>query len=106
MKMWIMLILLSSMFVISQKLKSYERRVTSRRKELLFRWKAARSERTRWKDDRVCFFDFNHSEYQRLFEIEIGAEDVYLMYVGKHARGISIVDYHLEKRQSEQEESI
>lgn len=85
---------------VKKRIRRHLRRIDT----LIHCWRLARNERERWKEDHKAFFNFNHPEYQRLFEIEIGAEDIYLMFAGRHARGISMTDYLLEKRLFEQGE--
>jgi hypothetical protein len=63
----------------------------------------ARQERQWWYKDHQMFFDFYHPEYQRLWEIEIGAEALYIIraqgFIGRLATHayISWSDYRIEK---------
>lgn len=75
----------------------------SKRELLLEKWRSARQERQQWYEDHRLFFDFYHPEYQRLWEIEIGAEALYIFQeqgcLGRLTRHVHISwdDYKAEK---------
>ena len=72
------------------------------------KWKTARVERLLWKDEH--WFNFDDPEYQRLWEIEIGAEDLYLIRINSVCHGTSVSwqdytqDYTYEREESEPQE--
>jgi hypothetical protein len=74
------------------------------------KWKMAREERLLWRDEHLHLsyfnFDFNDPEYQRLWNIEIGAEDLYLQRISIACSGamISWYDYTCEREESEHQE--
>jgi len=67
------------------------------------KWKTAREKRLLWKDSHPWFYDFDDPEYQRLWEIEIGAGDLYLLSIGGISPGISWSDWRFERRKAEQD---
>ncbi len=90
---------------ISEYIKSRNLLRESVRKSIFNKYHSARWQRMEWKKDHVDFFDFNHPDYQRLWEIEIGAEDLYLLHLNGIYSGASWSDYQFEKRKFEQENS-
>jgi hypothetical protein len=68
------------------------------------KWKTARKERLLWKDEH--WFNFDDPEYQRLWEIEIGAEEFYLIRINSvcHSASVSWQDYTHEREESEHQE--
>ena len=73
---------------------------------LRLKWKTAREERLLWKDEHWLNFNFDDPEYQRLWEIEIGAEDLYLIWIDSvcHGASVSWHDYTHEREESEHQE--
>lgn len=71
------------------------------------KWNTARERRFLWKDEHMSCFNFDDPEYQRLWDIEIGAEDLYLLYISItcHSPGISWRDYTYEREESEPQEN-
>ncbi len=100
--MWLLIILLALGFAVQIYVRAYLECKDSKRSLLIKRWKLAREERIEWRES-YGWMDFNHPEYQRLWEIEIGAEDLYLLYNKGISYGISWSDYCFEKRLAEQE---
>lgn len=84
--------------VLRHQVKSGTHRTTLLRK----RWIIARTQRQLWKKTHHFIFDFHHHEYQRLFQIEIGAEDLYLLSLSPLVieDNISWTDYDREQEQS------
>lgn len=72
-------------------------------KLLMEKWKLAREKRELWKEEHVWLFNFDDPEYQRLWEIEIGAEDLYLLSISGISSGISWSDWRFEQKQANQE---
>jgi|GEM_PF-1593325 hypothetical protein len=70
------------------------------------KWKTARKERLLWRDEHWLNFNFDDPEYQRLWEIEIGAEDLYLIRINSvcHGASVSWQDYTHEREESEHQE--
>jgi uncharacterized small protein (DUF1192 family) len=66
------------------------------------KWKTAREERIAWQE-RYQWLGFDHPEYQKLWEIEIGAEDLYLLSIGGISPGISWSDWRFERRKAERD---
>lgn len=60
------------------------------------KWKLARKERLLWRNSNPYSFNFNHYEYQRLWEIEIGAEMNYIITSGRLV-SISWYEYCAER---------
>lgn len=58
--------------------------------QLFHKWCNARHKRVRWKEDRAAFFDFDHPEYQRMWMVEIGAEDVWFMKLPENQSWLKI----------------
>ncbi len=97
------LIVLTSLLLIALGLQIVKRKVKTWEARLDFlssRWQSARQRRLRYVEDHP-FFNFRDTEYQRLFEIEIGAEDLYLLHRSRFAKGVNISwrDYCHEQRE-------
>ncbi|MDR3558098.1 MAG: hypothetical protein P4L61_01055 [Candidatus Pacebacteria bacterium] len=95
--MWSMLILLTFSLAISQWLKAYLERKDSERKLLMEKWKTVREQRISWQESHP-WLGFDNADYQELWEIEIGAEDLYLLCINGISPGISWSDYCFEKK--------
>ena len=100
--MWLLLIILTFLLVFTQVLKAWAKRKDAEIKLLLEKWETAREERIAWKE-RYQWLGFDHPEYQKLWEIEIGAEDLYLLYIRGISLGISWSDWRFERRKAEQD---
>lgn len=79
----------------------YIRIFDKKREFFLFEWTKARDERYSWIKKHSYGYDFNDSEYQKLFEIEIGAEILYLIHTDffvfpSKFQAISWSDYVIE----------
>ncbi len=61
-------------------IRVYSARKESTRQLLHSAWRLAREHRQQWYEDHRSFFDFYHDEYQRLWDIEIGAEVLYIFH--------------------------
>jgi len=110
-KVMITVILLICGFAVSLCCKFFaklDKDTRFRQNFLMGRWKRARDERMRWKNDHQ-WASFDDPEYQRLWEIEIGAEDLYLLSMMSWPRingyDTSWHDYCYEQDQAEQETS-
>ena len=82
---------------VKERLATYE----AESKLLQEKWKTAREFRLFWKDKHPFDFNFNDPEYQTLWEVEIGAEDLYLLHISNicHGACISWTDYKLEEKE-------
>jgi hypothetical protein len=71
----------------------------------LEKWKTAREERKLWEDSHLSCFDFDDPDYQQLWNIEIGAEDLYLLQMSKtcYCANISWEDYKFEREKYQKE---
>ncbi|MDE2188349.1 MAG: hypothetical protein KGJ35_01315 [Patescibacteria group bacterium] len=98
------LILLSCTLIVSQAFKKRYTKWERRRQAFENSWKDARKKRIEWKEDHA-WLDFDHPEYQSLWESEIGAEDLYLMYIGRTSPSISWSDYCAERSEAEHDDS-
>ncbi|MEN9524474.1 MAG: hypothetical protein RL536_543 [Candidatus Parcubacteria bacterium] len=61
----------------------------------------AREKRLLWRDSNLSCYDFDHPEYQELWEMEIGAEDIYLLSINGLVHGMSWADYCHERQEFE-----
>jgi len=106
MKYNLVIITLALILVASQYIKNHFALYDARAKLLRKKWKAARKARLLWKDEHTLCFNFGDPEYQKLWEIEIGAEDLYLLYSDSvlfHGISMSWQDYKFEQKESERE---
>lgn len=73
---------------------------------LLEKWNTARERRLLWKDQHLWNFNFDDPEYQELWEIEIGAEECYLLGIGNRFGDtrLSWQNYIEEREKSKLEE--
>lgn len=74
----------------------------ARQKLYLAKWAVAQEKRKLWEDQHYFDLDFKDSEYQRRWEVEIGAEYLYLMSINGFGRAISWDDYCLARKQRSQ----
>ena len=98
----ILLLAIPVLQVIKAKMKTFE----AESDLLMEKWKLARDRRRGWKEDHRFSFNFNNSEYQTLWDLEIGSEYIYLLHLsdaGIKGDNISWADYCIEKRQAEEE---
>lgn len=101
--MWWIVILIAVAIPWLHVLRERTLRKNSERELLLTRWKSAQQERRWWYQDHQTFFDFYHPEYQKLWEVEIGAEALYIFYeqrgLGRFTKHVhtSWSDYKMEK---------
>jgi len=108
--MWLLFIFLTLVLASRPYFKSRKALKESRQKLLLEKWKTAREQRILWQES-YRWLSFDHPEYQKLWEIEIGAEMLYLLHteltvLGMNLfRGVSISwsDYCFERKKAEQE---
>jgi hypothetical protein len=56
-----------------------------------------------WKEEHP-WLNFEHPEYQELWEIEIGAEDLYLLSIKGAKPSTSWSEYNLEQAEAEDED--
>lgn len=95
-------IILGLVFVVTQYIKNSFTTYNARAELLKEKWKTARNVRMLWKEAHTQCFDFNDQEYQELWNIEIGAEDLYLLY-DRYGWCISWGDYKFEQKEYERE---
>lgn len=108
--MWLLLIILTFLLAFSQALKSWVKRKKAEIELFREKWKVAREERITWQE-RHWWLGFDCPEYQRLWEIEIGAEILYLIsmqvtilgVVLTRGASISWSDWRFEQKQANQE---
>jgi hypothetical protein len=70
---------------------------------LRVKWQLARDRRKLWRDEHLSYFNHLDPEYVRLWEIEIGAEDLYLLHINRLINAgvaISWSDYKSEQNNS------
>jgi len=83
--------------------ESKNRRSGQRPAKLVDVWKKAREQRLAWKKEHATDVNFNFydPEYQRLWNIEIGAEDYHILCNGleKITVGVSWGDYIAERNE-------
>jgi hypothetical protein len=72
--------------------------------DLLERLTRARKNRTNWEDDHQPLL-FGHPEYERLWEIEVGAQDLYVIYGGVGILGSSWVEYCVKRDKAKREDN-
>ena len=84
---------LTTIFCFVQFWKKRERAHEDRRRVLLDRWCRARGDRRDWEDENRFRPNFDDPEYQSLWNIEIGAEDLYLMHIKGRFPAVSWSDY-------------
>src|SRR5690348_15046289 len=81
------------------------KRIGIRTEKLRANWERAMENRKIWKDCYPYAFDFSHYEYQRLWEIEIGAEYLYLMFgkcfESRRSVLVSLREYRRQKKKWE-----
>ena len=70
-------------------------------KLLRTKWELAREGRLLWKEQHWSGFNFHDPEYQRLWEIEIGAEALYLMHGPTYWHAMSWDGYKAERQDFE-----
>jgi hypothetical protein len=66
---------------------------------LIQKWKTAREKRLLWKEKHYDSFNFYDSDYQELWDLEIGAEDLYLLNLPSQGGNVSWSDYISERRE-------
>jgi hypothetical protein len=86
-------------------LKAYAERKVAEIDLLREKWKTARERRRLYKEERP-WINFDDPEYQRLWEIEIGAEDFYILSIKCNDYNINISWFHwrLEREEAEQKD--
>ena len=106
MKFYTILTFLLLIPLVSEYFKSRLAVYDTMSKLLQEKWKTARETRLLWKNEHWLNFNFSDPEYQRLWEIEIGAEDIYLLHLNHVCSGASISwhDYKYESEESQCEE--
>jgi hypothetical protein len=70
---------------------------------LFSKWCQARHDRECWKQNHLEFFNFDDPEYQKLWMIEIGAEDLFFLKLRKGLSWLKISwsGYNVEKNEYE-----
>lgn len=91
-----LLIFLTCVLAFQPYFKARKALKESKRKLLETKLKGARDRRTHWKRDHP-WAGINHPEYQKLWEIEIGAEDLYLLFTREDLPNMSWSEYNLEQ---------
>ena len=98
-------VLLICVLTISQCCKFFTKRdkdTRFKRNFLRGRWKKAKDNRLRWKNEHP-WASFDDPEYQELWEIEIGAEDLYLLSIKIRGYHISWSDWCFARKKAQQE---
>ena len=81
-------------------IKRYASENEKLRIDLLEKWENARDDRITWCEDHGSQYNFDHPEYQELWDIEIGADALYIMseiYLVNRPDEISWPEYQAEK---------
>jgi hypothetical protein len=78
-------------------LKARCERKEAETKLLMEKWKTAREKRKLWRI-RNPWSRVDHEDYEELWRIEIGAEDLYLLSINGQGHAMSYNDYNHERR--------
>jgi len=101
--MWLLVIFLVLALASQPYFKSRAALKESQRQSLKVTWESARNKRKLWKEE-YPWLNFDHPDYQELWQIEIGAEDVYLLSINGAKPSTSWSEYNLEQAEAEDED--
>ena len=100
MSIWLMLIV--CILVLVPFFEARANRKVHQKILLREKWKIAREKRILWKEEHP-WANFDDFEYQELWEIEIGAEVVYIFVTRCRKYGISWSDWSFARKKAQQE---